>query len=373
MRRVVRWFAVIAVALVALGIWATGLFSIQREVGYFSPLFAADGQSVFAVTREVTATIVGPGFEFFTPPANVWLHQDRFKLVTIRLSDGLLRVVEEFPQSPLVGDRIRAYHHAIFGVPAVHLRWADADHLDYEIAVTRHDIPLSRTFVVRRVWNPGQREYRKTSAWQETSATFGGDEPQQLHGNLEAIAVPGDEAMPCGLALLRSDNGTASTLVQTVSCRRKYSPGLTAAALAPLSRRRDIERAETIRTTYADLVARGHRSGLPDGEAMLEAGRQMERLGLFPKSTTLSAHREACGTRPAWIGISDEQFRVGLFPDIERAIARPDEAVEKGIGAYIVHRDYSTSQEINALLAAGQSELFVKAHDACWRLTIHNR
>lgn len=78
-------------------------------------------------------------------------------------------------------------------------------------------------------------------------------------------------------------------------------------------------------------------------------------------------------TRPAWIGIRDEQFRVGLFPDIERAIARPDEAVEKGIGAYIVHRDYSTSQEINALLAAGQSELFVKAHDVCWRLTIHNR
>ena len=118
---------------------------------------------------------------------------------------------------------------------------------------------------------------------------------------------------------------------------------------------------------------RGRQSGLPEGEAMLEAGRQMERLGLFPRSTTLAAHREECGTRPAWIRITDEQFQVGLFPDIERAIAQPGQEVAKSSGAYIVHRDYGTSQEINALLRVGQPELFVAARGGCWRLTIRNR
>jgi hypothetical protein len=293
--------------------------------------------------------------------------------VNLRLADGRQAVVEEFPQSPLAGGRISAYHPAIFGVTQVHLHWADPEHLDYEVAVTRHDTPLSRTFVVRRTWQSADRRYLKTSAWEETSTGFGGDEPQQLHGDLEVIAVPGNDAMPCGLAVLRRDTVAASTLIQTDSCRRKYASGLTAAVLAPLSRRRDIEHAETVRRTYADLTARGRQSGLPEGEALLEAGRQMQRLGLFPKSTSLTAHRQECGTRPAWIQISDEQFQVGLFPDIERAITRPDEEVAKSIGAYIVHRDYGTSQEINALLAAGQSELFVAARGGCWRLTLGNR
>jgi hypothetical protein len=373
MRRIVRWIAAVAVALVAVGIWAMGLFSVRREIGYLSPLFAGDGLSVFAVTREVAATIAGFGQELFTPPASVWLHRDRYTLVNIRLADGRQTVIEEFPQSPLAGARISAYHPAIFGVPHAHLRWADADHLDYEVAVTRHDTPLSRTFVVRRRWNPAERRYVKTTAWEETSTGMAGDETQQLHGDLEAIAVPGDDAMPCGLAVLRRDNVTASTLIQTRSCRRKYPSGLTAAVLAPLSRRRDIERAETVRTTYADLIERGRQSGLPEGEAMLEAGRQMEGLGLFPKSTTLVAQREECGTRPAWITITDEQFHVGLFADIDRAVAQPGQEVAKSSGAYIVHRDYGTSQEINALLAAGRPELFVAARGGCWRLRIRNR
>jgi hypothetical protein len=358
------------VALAAVAIWATGLVSIRRDTGYFSPLFAPDGQSVFAVTRDAGATIAGFGYEFFTAPASVWLFRDRFALVNIRLSDGRLTVVEEFPSSPLEGSRIRAYRGRIFGVPHAHLRWADAAHLNYEIAVTRHDVPSSRTFVVRRVWNAAARQYDNTTPWQESHTSLAGDEPQQLHGDLEAIAMPGDELMPCGIAILKRD-GAASPLVQTRACRRTYADGRLSTVLAPISRRRDIERAEMIRTTYAALVARGRRSGLPEMAAMLEAGRQMQRLGLFPKTTMLVAQREACSERPARIRITDEQFRVGLFQDIERAIARPGEEVDKDMGRYIAHRDYGTSEALNALLDKGESELFVEARGACWRLTIN--
>jgi hypothetical protein len=362
--------AAAAAAPVILGIWASGVLAIRHETGYFSPLFAPDGGSVFAITREVAATIVGFGYEFFTAPATVWLQSDRFKLVNIRLADGRLTVIEAFPPSPLEGSRIHAYHGAIFGVPHAHLRWADAGHLDYEVAVTRHDTPLARTFVIRRVWNAAARQYTVTSPWQETPTGMAGDQPQQLHGDLEAIAVDGDELMPCAIAVLRRDSPTASALVQTTTCRRKYPSGLTATLLAPMSRRREIERAQMLRTTYAELVEQARRSGLPEGEAMLEAGRRMQRLGLYPKSTMLVAHAEPCAAQSPLFRISDEQFRVGLFPDIDRAIARPDQEVEKSMGAYIVHRDYTTSQEINAFLDAGHGQFVVEARGGCWRLTI---
>jgi hypothetical protein len=51
---------------------------------------------------------------------------------------------------------------------------------------------------------------------------------------------------------------------------------------------------------------------------MLEAGRRMQGLGLFPKSVTLVAHAEMCAAQSPLFPITDEQFRDGLFPDIER-------------------------------------------------------
>ena len=104
---------------------------------------------------------------------------------------------------------------------------------------------------------------------------------------------------------------------------------------------------------------------------MLEAGRQMQGLGLFPKSVTLAAHAETCAARSPVFTITDEQFRVGLFPDIERAIAQPDHEVEKSMGAYIVHRDYTTSQALNVYIAAGHDQYFVETGGGCWRMTIH--
>ena len=103
---------------------------------------------------------------------------------------------------------------------------------------------------------------------------------------------------------------------------------------------------------------------------MLDANEEMSRRGLFPKSTKLVAHQIACADAAPRFQISTEQFTVGLFSDIAAAIAAPDKEVDKSIGRYIVHRDYQTSQQINAYLDAGHSTFFVDARAGCWRLTI---
>jgi hypothetical protein len=371
--RVLRWVAAIALVLliaVAALAWRSGIVSAPHETGYFAPLFSPDGRSVFAIAREVRAIVTGFGAEFFTPPATVRIRRDRFRLVRFDVSGATITTVEELPPSPLEGARIEAYHGAIFGVPHAHLRWADAEHLEYEIAVTRHDSPLSRTFVARKVWNPAARAYATPPPWQEgTTQMAAGDEPQRLRGDYEAIAVPGIEMMPCAIALLDRKSAEALTLVETPACRRKYSSGISVAVLEPLSRRAEIERMEKIKSTYADLVARGRQSGLSEGQAMLDAGKAMQRLGLYPKTPTLVAERAGCDATPLF-AISDAEFTYGLFPDIEAAIARPGVEVDKSMGAYITHRDYTTSRQINEHLDAGHTTVVIRARGACWRLTV---
>jgi hypothetical protein len=375
-----RQWAVAAVAMAAMlallviaAARLTGVVAVPHESGYFFPVFAPDGQSVFVVRRDVRALVAGFGWEGFTPPARVRVLRDRFDLLNIRLADGSATVVESFPPSALEGRTIEAYHGAIFGDARAHLRWADASHMDYEIAVTSYDVPQARTFVVRKVWNPGAGRFDQTGPWRETSATMSGDEPQQLHGDLEAIAVHGNEQMPCAIAVLRRGDTSGRAIVETRACREKYPGGFPAAVLAPLSRRADIERFETIRSTYAELIERGRRAGLPEGQAMLDAGEEMSRLGLFPKPTKLVAASVDCANAAPIFEIKDEEFRVGLFQDIERAIASPGHEVNKSMGAYISHRDYTTSREINTYLAAGHSSFVVRARGACWDMRIEKQ
>lgn len=357
--------------LIALTVWRTGVVADPHETGYFAPVFARNGEAVVAISREVRATVIGFGREFFTAPATVRVRSDRFRLIEIQVSDRRLTVIEEFPPSPLESNRIQAYHGAIFGVPHAHLRWADADHLDYEIAVTRHDTPLSRTFIIRKVWNSRINAYETSLPWQEASTGVSGDEPQQLSGDTEAIAVPGEELMPCAIALLRRDGSAATPLVETNTCRRKYPSGISSEVLTPLSRRAEIERAASLRTTYASLVARGRQSGRSEGQAMLDANKRMQQLGLYPKTPTLVAERARCDEASPLFSISDAEFTVGLFPDIASAIESPGTEIEKSMGAYITHRDYTTSRQINEYLNGGHPIFFVLARGACWRLTIH--
>lgn len=360
------------VALAAAAAWWTGLVAVSHEAGFLSPVFTPDGASIVTVRRDVSALVTGFGLEFFTAPATVRVRRDRFELLRVRVGDSQVTVLETLPSSPLEGNEIRAYHGAIFGVAHAHLRRADATHLDYELAVTRHDSPLSRTFVMRRVWNPTTGTYVKTTPWQETTTGMSGDEPHQIHGELEAIAVPGEELLPCAIAMLRRDGSTATPVVETATCRRQYPAGISPAVLAPLSRRAHIERTEQVSTTYAALVARGRTAGQNEGAAMLEANREMQRLGLFPKTATLVAESAGCEAASPLFLIADAEFTYGLFPDIEAAIEKRGTAVDKSMGSYITHRDYRTSKGINAHLDAGHSTFFVRARGSCWRMSIRH-
>ena len=76
-----RW-ALAGLGVLVVGVvLLSGAVTLGRDRGYFAPVFAPDGQSIYAIRREVSATVIGFGYEFWSPPATVWIHRDRFTLI----------------------------------------------------------------------------------------------------------------------------------------------------------------------------------------------------------------------------------------------------------------------------------------------------
>lgn len=368
-----RWIAAGTAVVVLAGAWFTGVVGLPQGTGYFTPLFSPDGRTIYAIRRDAAAVTLGFGYEFFTPPASVYVRDDRYALLAIAPSGGRQTVLDRLPTSPLAGRRLSAYHGAIFGSASTHLRWNNG-RLLYEVALTRYDSPLSRTFVARGAWDPATSRVVDAPEWKEAGSIGGGDEPEQLAGRLEVIALPGGEGLPCGVVTLDRDTHAVTPLVMTSTCRARFPAGVTAADVAPLSRRPDIERAQTITQTYAALVARGIASGVNEGTAMLQANKEMERLGYFPRTPSLTATKTTCAADgPPTFEISDEELRVGLFQDIGNALAHPGEAVDKESGDYIRHQSFDTSQRINDYLAdRGHTTFVVKRGQTCWLMAIRS-
>ena len=333
--------------------------------------------SLYALRRTTSAAILGFGYEFFTPPAHVFVRQDRHALIAISVETGAATELARFPPSPLSGHHLRAYRNALMGSSSAHLRWDDA-RLELEVAVTRHDEPLSRTFTLRDTWDPSAERLTAEPQWREAHSAAGGSEPEQLSGPLEVLVVPGDEGFPCAVVTVHRDTGAVRVLLSTPQCRSKYRDGIARADIESLERRPDIERSVTITRTYNELVAKGVAAGENEGAAMLKANKEMERLGYFPRSPTLSATSVTCASSPgrgdasaaadALFAISEEEFKVGLFQDIDAAIAHPGEEVDKS-GDYILHSRFDTSRRLNEYLASREHTTFVvKRGTKCWQM-----
>jgi hypothetical protein len=360
----------LAVVAVLAGVAAVAL-TTTRGHGYFGPVFGPDGASIYVIVRDVNATVIGLGYDTLTPPASVWIHRDRFSLVNIRLADRKLTVIREFPGSPLEGARLSQYHGAIFGEATGHLRWADPQHLEYELSVTRSEVPSSRTFVWRHRWNAKTAAIEDSTAWTPGSYAMSGDEPSQLSGDREVIAVRGREGMGCVVVLLRQNEAVASVVAEGGTCGDRYAGGFTRAVLE--SRRPAIEHTALLENTYAGLVAEGRAQGLSEGAAMLQANKGMQRLGLYPRTPTITAAASNCDAVQPVFHISDDEFRLGLFQDIQHAIDHPGEEADFN-GEYVTHRDYNTSRLLNAFLSdRSHREFVVQGRGGCWLMRIDHR
>ena len=155
-----------------------------------------------------------------------------------------------------------------------------------------------------------------------------------------------------------------------------YSQGVPAKLIAERSRRVPIERSQEMRRVRRELVAGFGHEGMNEGAAMLRANKEMQRLGYYPKTPTISARRLGDHAADGGIAelplfeIADGEMQSGIFPDIEQAIAGPGIAVDKDMGKYVIHQHYDNSAKLNALLASGGERFRVRYLGELYEITI---
>jgi hypothetical protein len=358
-----RWvLAAVVLALVTISVLALAAVH-HADTGWYAPVFFDDGRRVIVVRRDVSAWVVGLGYEFFTPPAHVRLTADRFSIWQIDLASNRAHEIARFATSPAAGSWFEAYRPRLFGSATADVQ-PSGDSLLVTVGLTRHSTPASDSWIAKGVLTSSEAGLEH---WRPGSAPPAVPGPPTLRESLEVVAVPG-AAMPCGVALIDAASGSVRPLVMSAQCERRYGTALAMADVAPASHRARIERSQMLERTYADLVRQHVQRGEPDAAARLGAIRDMRRLGHYPPVPQLTARllddreistRTKAGTLSPLFTIGDEEFAVGLFPDLERALDEPGMAVEKHIGRYIVHERFETSRALNAFLAAAGREFFV--------------
>jgi hypothetical protein len=380
-----RWAPLLfLLALILLAVGAVYFPVPHSEQGYFSPLYSPDGAAVYFIARQSSGLVAGPllGHECLSPPAHVFLRRDRFFLRRLQLESGTVDTIAALPPSPLEGRHIRTYRRRLFSVVTTALRWADPGTLELRLQLDVPVQPASRHFYLTARHTTASEESEKTA---EATWSHEGESPvyweqgSPLHGDREVVAVRSLDFSPCALVEYTAASGDVRVLQQTPACRRAFPQGIPVPVVESFSNRDHIERALTFEATEEELRQEAHARGLKEGDAEMEIISGMRERGLYPQRPQLLARpltgdeiadlRAAGDLEPLFV-ISETEFQVDLFPDIEAALRTPGQPAEKHMGRYVIHRDFTTSRRLNQFLAAGGARFYVARAGHTYQLTL---
>jgi hypothetical protein len=350
-----------------LGLHTIGIVTVERHEGYFGPALSPDGRSVWYFQRNAGGLAVGMGWEHFSPPARVFLRRDKLALCRYDLQSGRVETLLRWPSTPLVGQKLHHYRGRILGVLGSRIRVQNEERLDYaaKMAIIRQ--PTSQIWSISGTWT-GPDSARPV--WTETATRPTGLSDPVVVGPLEVMAVRGEEGFPAAILLLDHNRRQAEVLIRNAAYNRLYPEGPQFESLLEFSRKQDVDRLNEMRQTRQDLVASFRAQGLNEGAALLAAGKEMARLGWWPTSPAVTA-REVSAFPPGLrvFKIDPMELRVGLFPDLEEAMTHPGEPVDRS-GRYLRHRDFSTSEELNAFLVTDPEGFGLQVGDRKWHMVL---
>lgn len=381
--------SIVITGLVLCGVLVTlAWFCVRRVVsqpevetyeGYYAPVYSPDGQYVYFVERSVggTATQTRPTDLFFSAPKfDVSVATDVFSLKRLHIQSGQVEELVRLSPSPLEGQRYEALGSP-FQVSDARLRFTNERQLQFNVCLTAHQPPIAKEYSSSGIWTEGKANEILRS-WKESHCELSGYDEWPLFGDSELLEVRGNPGFfPVAIIAYNHVTNDIKVLVKSKEYDRLYPDGVSLRQIQENSYRPRMEREQTMKRTHEELMRKYRAMGMSEIQALLRTGKDMQRLGYYPKSSTIVARRlppdKAKSTnidKDALFSIEKEEMASGIFPDIERAIASPGEEVEKDSSDYPTHIDYSTNARLNAFLQAGKTKFYVRYRGETYELTI---
>lgn len=370
----IGWLAVAVVLIAAAGALAVGLVSFGSRVGYFGPAFSADGSAVVVVERRTRGIAWGPGWEFFTPPANVRVLTDELRLLRIPLHGGAAAVLESWSTTPVVGRTLQQYRGRLFNHLGASLRTQPDGGIEYGFEFALPKRPTAEVHQLVGVWSSDAAR-RRRGAWDGAAHAAVGPSEPVIHGEAELFALRGPDGFPSAIALLVHASGQIRIVVAAPAFASTYPDGPSRDELMKISRKADHDRVQAMTRIQREREALYRSQGMLPGEATLKAYRDLRDLGYVGKPPRWIARRltaaelAATSTAPRF-DVDEMEFRVGLMHDIAQAIAQPGVEIDHDVGRYITHRDFPNSGRLNAVLEKGAAEVVIGYRGEAYVLTL---
>ena len=355
-RRLIAAAIVGTVLAIGAGGYAIGLYGYERHRGFFAPAWDETGDAVLVLRRSTSGFVWGLGWEFFSPPAYSYVTGDRFELLRVSRARGEPEVLARWSGSPLVGRVTRHYRGRIFNYVTARLD-PSADGMRIRVRMSIPRVPSSESWGVDAVWHP-RRAFR--ARWVEGVPGGLGRAESTLTAGREVFTVPGREGFDAAVLVVEAD-GSHSVLVRNGDFDTLFPDGVPARLVAERSQRKQIDKARNFRRVQAELVARFRAEGLKEGDAILRAYDEMERMGYLPRKPRITATplEKPPENLPAF-EIPARYLDAGLFQDIAKAVGSPGSAVRTGLGTYLAYGNDDLGPRLKAFREGGGNRFAVR-------------
>ena len=370
--------AVVIFALLGVVAWVlvrAAVGGVQTSEGYFAPVYSPDGQYVYFVERRTSGTVrrVGP-IDLFSPSKfDVQVAKDNFSLKRLHVQSSQVEELIGFTPSPTVGQRYEAIGSPFQGSDA-QLRFTKERQLQFNVCLKAYEGSAAREYLASGLWSEAQTAAQISRSWKSSWCQMGGYDEWPLFGDWELMEVRGETAsFPVGIAAYNHVTSDVKVLVKAKDYDRLYPKGVPLQQIQKSSVRPAIERLQAMLRTHEELLQKYRAEGMGENQALLRVGKDMQRLGYYPKTPTIVARRLSRDEeidKNALFSIAKDEMASGVFPDIEKAIASPGEEIDYDGTGYHIHRDYSTSARLNTFLATRPTRFYVRYLGETYELTI---
>lgn len=221
------------VILAGAASWALGVWSYSRHSGYFAPVWSESGNTIYTLRRSTAGFSVGPGWEFLTAPASVFVTSDRLDLMEVDVGTGRATTLATVDGSPMVNRLARSYRGAIFSTV-----WAGLEPTPEGIRISaRMSVPtleetenwsLETTWALNAPFDP------------DWTPEAGGVIPPSTHvlrDGDEVLTMPGVESFNAGVIVVR-ENGAYAPVIWNERYWDIYAGGVSKQLIASQSQRK---------------------------------------------------------------------------------------------------------------------------------------
>ena len=323
-------------------------------------------RGIYFIQRDTTGIVWGAGWEHFTPPAYSFVRSDDFSLRRVDVDTARVEVLQTWAASPLTSRVTRHYRGRVFNTISARVEPAP-DGVDIVIRLSIPQVPTSETWTLAGKWKPTSPAL---AGWSRQWHNITGLSDKVLTNGLEVIAVRGRESFPAALITMKADN-SYHVILKNDDFDALYPNGVPLNKLTERSRRANIERVRTLKSTRDRLMAKHRAAGLNETEAALKTIDDLEQIGLLPKRPKIVA--EELTQSPADLKVFDipaDYFTVGLFQDIAAAIADPGKPVDTGTGTYLKYANDDLGPRLKAWRLAGHDRFVIRSDGKTYLLEV---